>query len=248
MTTTTTQTTGPVLTAIGSTPRHQMFTAIHKGLRCAMAETLLTVGRADGSDAQSCATAAGAVRALVGLCRMHLHSENQFIHPAMEARRPGSSQSTADEHVGHEVAFEALEGDALAVERSAGQDPSTPLAVLYQRLALFVADNYEHMFEEETHNQSVLWDAYSDDELRALEGAIVAAHTPEESMACIRWMVPALSPSERVGLLAGAREGMPAEAFDGLLGFAASLLDARDGVQLRAAFCSGPREREGWPR
>ena len=32
------------------------------------------------------------------LCRAHLHAENQFLHPAMEARRPGSACETAKEH------------------------------------------------------------------------------------------------------------------------------------------------------
>ena len=228
-------------------PRQGMFIPIHKGLRRYMADALVAVGCTDHEDAESVAATVASVRGLVELCRVHLHAENQFIHPAMEARRPGSSRSTADEHVGHEAAFETLIADVQAVERSAGRNRATALAVLYQRLALFVADNFEHMFEEETHNQSVLWEAYTDDELRAIEAAIVASHTPEVSAVALKWMLPALSPSERVALLSGAREGMPREAFEGLLSFGVSLLSERDGLKLRAAFCSGPHERKGWP-
>src|SRR5262245_43976360 len=148
-------------------PRHQMFRKIHKGLRHAMAETLVIVGRTDTANAAAITHAMTAVRGLLTLCRTHLHSENQFIHPAMEARLPGSSRSTADEHLDHERAFDTLSADVLAIERSEAEARSAALATLYQRLALFVADNYTHMFEEETHNQSVLWEHYTDQELEA---------------------------------------------------------------------------------
>jgi len=228
-------------------PRHQMFRKIHKGLRHAMGDALLTVGRADTANTTSITHAMTAVRGLLTLCRTHLHTENQFIHPAMEARLPGSSRSTADEHLDHERAFDTLTADVLAVERSDGGARSAALAALYQRLALFVADNYTHMFEEETHNQSVLWEHYTDQELQALEGAIVASHTPEQLMTGLRWMIPALSPDEREQLLAGPRAGMPAAMFDQLLGFCVSLLQPAEGQRLRAAFCSEPRERDSWP-
>ena len=228
-------------------PRHQMFRKIHKGLRHAMGDALLTVGRVDTENATSITHAMTAVRGLLTLCRTHLHAENQFIHPAMEARLPGSSRATADEHLDHERAVDTLAADVLAVERSVGGARPAALAALYQRLALFVADNYTHMFEEETHNQSVLWEHYSDQELQALEGAIVASHTPEQLMTGLRWIIPALSPDEREQLLAGPRAGMPAAMFDQLLGFCVSLLQPAEGPRLRTAFCSGPRERESWP-
>jgi hypothetical protein len=149
--------------------------------------------------------------------------------------------------VAHEQAFEALLSDTQCVERSSGAARTTALAVLYQRLSLFVADNFEHMFEEETHNQSVLWEAYTDAELLAVEGQIIASHTPEQTMLGLRWMLPAMTPAERVALFGNARAGMPPEVFAGFLDFAASVLGERDGATLRAAFCSGERERQGWP-
>lgn len=228
-------------------PRVTMFSSIHKGLRACMMDTLLRVGRTDAGEPEAVAAAVQGVRALVRLCQVHLHGENQFVHPAMEARRPGSSTGTAEEHIAHEQAFEALLSDTLCVERSAGAARATALSVLYQRLSLFVADNFEHMFEEETHNQSVLWEAYSDAELLAIESRIVASHTPEESLLALQWMLPALSPAERVTLFVNARPGMPAAAFDGLLECAVSLLGEQDGARLRSAFCSGDCERGGWP-
>jgi Hemerythrin HHE cation binding domain len=215
--------------------RFPLYTSVHKGLRRALADTLVVVGQADAADNQSVAGAAAAVRALLALCRLHLHSENQFVHPAMEARRPGSARETAGDHVAHEAAFEELTSDVLAVERTIGRDRAAAVAILYQRLALFVADNYAHMFEEETINQAVLWDAYSDDELRAIHSAILGSHTPEQTRAMLSEMLPAMAPAERAAMFAGARHTMPPDAFNGFVAFAASLISAADAAKLRAA-------------
>jgi hypothetical protein len=243
----TTQTPAAQIPAATATPRVALFTGIHKGLRACMMDALHRVGRTSADDATDVAMAIESVRGLVTLCQVHLHSENQFVHPAMEARRPGSSTHTADEHVAHEQAFGALLSDTQCVERSTGEGRATALAVLYQRLSLFVADNFEHMFEEETENQSVLWACYTDAELLALEGQIVASHTPEQSMLALRWMLPAMTPVERVALYGNARRGMPAGVFAGFLDFGVSLLGGTDGAALRAAFCSDERARTGWP-
>ena len=229
--------------ATAQSGRFALYTAVHKGLRQALASTLVLVGQADASDPGSVRTAVSSVRGLLDLCRGHLHSENQFIHPAMEARRPGSSCGTADEHVQHEASFQTLDADVFAVERSTGRDCAAALTVLYHQLALFVADNYEHMLEEETRNQDVLWDAYSDDELRGIHQAIVAAHSPKETSDMLRIMLPALTPGERAGFLGGARQAMPPEAFDGLLAFTLSLLDEINGGKLRSALGARGRER-----
>ena len=123
--------------------RFAIYTAVHKGLRRSLADALVIVGQTDANDAANVAIAVSSIRSLLNLCRVHLHGENQYIHPAMEARRPGSTRAAANEHVNHEAAFDTLSADALAVERSTGRDRETALAVLYQRLAFFVSDNYE---------------------------------------------------------------------------------------------------------
>jgi hypothetical protein len=77
-----------------------------------------------------------------------------------------------------------------------------------------------------------LWRHYSDDELRRIEGAIVGSETPEELAVGMRWMLPSLTPSERVGLLAGARQGLPPPAFQWLMGLAQEALPSEDFARL----------------
>jgi hypothetical protein len=175
------------------------------------------------------------VHSLVEASEAHLHKENAFIHPAMEARQPGSAALTLEDHEHHEAAFARLHGLANAVEHGAQGERGRAAMRLYHELALFVADNLQHMHMEETHNNRVLWDAYNDEELLAVEHAIVASIPPEQKSLFMRWMVPSASPEERLQLLRGVRQGAPAEAFEGLLAMLRPLLADRDWTRLAAA-------------
>jgi len=225
--------------ALETAGRYQLYAGIHKGLRLFMCEALVAVGRVDADDSEAVRRVVGTVEGLLELCRVHLHGENQFIHTAMEARRPGSACGTAQEHVDHERAIERVEAGVRAVERSSGPARARALAALYRQLALFVADNFEHMNEEETHNQAVLWEAYTDAELQAIEDAIVASHAPEVNAAGLRWMVPAMTPSERAGFMWALRVKVPAQVFSGMLALVMAHLSEADATRLAAAVTAG---------
>jgi iron-sulfur cluster repair protein YtfE (RIC family) len=215
--------------------RVDLYTTIHKGLRAFMARTLEAVGRMDTADAEDVAQALAQLRALLGLMRTHMHVENQFLHPALEARRPGAARRTAGEHAEHEHAFEELHGAILALERSAEPARAGAAALLYRRLALFVAENFAHMHVEETENNAFLWATYSDDELARIHDALLASIAPEERALALRWMLPVLTPAERAGILTELQAKMPAAAFAGLLAGLHAALGARDWAKLTAA-------------
>lgn len=237
---TTNVTADPVLRALspGEEPsgrRVDIYVGVHKGLRAFMSDVLTTAGRMDAHDPAEVAAAMAQVRGLLDACRLHLHKENQFLHPAMEARRPGSACPTADDHVHHEEAIEKLAADVLAVERSAGEARAAAALRLYHRLALFVAENYQHMRIEETENNAVLWAAYTNEELAEIQHALVASIPPQWLAIFLRWMVPAMAPAERAALLTGIHQGAPAEIFEKILATVKPHLGERDWAKLMAA-------------
>ena len=63
----------------------------------------------------------------------------------------------------------------------------------------------------------VLQSAFEDEELRAIEGRIVARIPPEEMARIMRLMLPAMNHPERVEMLSGMRSAMPAMAFRQIL-------------------------------
>lgn len=215
--------------------RVDLYTTIHKGLRAFMAHTLEAVGRMDANDDAEVAQTLSELRGLLGLMRTHMHVENQFLHPALEARRPGAARRTAGDHAEHEHAFEDLQAALLAVERNAGALRAAAATQLYRQLSLFVAENLAHMQVEETENNAVLWAAYSDAELAQIHEALLASIPPQERSVALRWMVPALSPAERAGMLTEMQAKLPAEAFAGVLAALQPRLSARDWAKLTAA-------------
>ena len=82
-----------------ATGRMDLYVSIHKALRNFMTDTLTRVGRIDVADRADRDEALGELDALLGLCLAHLHHENEFVHAAIEARRPAGSHRIACEHV-----------------------------------------------------------------------------------------------------------------------------------------------------
>ena len=208
--------------------RFDMYLHVHKGLRAFMGHVLTTVGRIDPFDADEVAAGIAEVRALVEISRKHLFTENQFIHTAMEARRRGSACVTANEHVQHEEALEKIESILRAVQRSFGPDLQAQLQNLYVELALFVADNFQHMGVEERENNETLWSIYTDDELHAIHAELLASLEPATIMLNLRWMLPSVNHQERALILAELRKAMPAGAFEQVVAMIKPHLNDRD--------------------
>ena len=177
-----------------------MYTLVHKGIRAFMGSTLATVGRMDANDREETAATLAEVRALAMFLRAHLHHENQFVHPALEARRPGSARRTAGDHVEHERALERLEALALAVESADDAARAVAALALYRELALLTAENLEHMHVEETENNATLWAVYTDEELERVHQSLLGSIKPEVMTLGLRWMAQAMTPAERAGL------------------------------------------------
>lgn len=206
-------------------PRFDMYAFIHKALRGFMMDTLHRVGRMDLDDAAELRETLAQVDDLLVFCQRHLEHENDFVHVAIEARRPGGASRTADDHLDHVASIQALRAEAAALPCHAVADRPALAQRLYLHLSLFVAENFQHMQIEETANNAALWALYTDDELVAIHDRLVASLPPAENALVARWMIPALSPTERAGLLGGLQLGAPPEVFEGVLGMARVQLD-----------------------
>jgi len=212
--------------------RFDGYLSVHKGLRAFMADVLTTIGRTDASDAAEVAEGMALVRSLLDICRGHLFTENQFLHTAMEARRPGSACVTANDHVQQEEKFEQLESQILAVERTLAAARTANLLQLYRTLALFVAENFQHMNVEEIDNNATLWSLYTDAELHAIHEEILKSIDPEKMRVFLRWILPYVSPAERAAIVSGMQQSMPEPVFDQFLSGVRQLLSEKDWIKL----------------
>jgi iron-sulfur cluster repair protein YtfE (RIC family) len=231
--------------AAATAPRHDLYASIHKALRSFMSETLLRISRIDVADATDRDAALAELDALLTLCSEHLRHENEFVHTAIEARQPAGSRRVADEHNEHLQSIAALRAEAEGL-RSAAPDEADRLALrLYRHLALFVAENFQHMHIEETAHHALLWQHCSDAELDALHDRLLASIAPQEHVLVARWMVPACTPRERAAIVGAAQAQMPPEAVLGVLAVVRPHVDDTGWLKLAAAVGIDPRLGRG---
>jgi len=215
--------------------RFDIYLPIHKALRACLSDTLVRVGAVDGADEAAVDGAIAQVREMAAFCAAHLKKENDFVHPAMEARLPGSTSAIAGDHDHHDWAIDRIGElcDQVAAARGVVRDDA--LLALYRYLAVFVGENLLHMNAEEVDHNAVLWATHSDAEIIAIEQAIVGSLGPDEKAISMRWMLPALSHAERVAFLGGMRAAVPAFVFEGVIGIARAHLQRGEFAKLSAA-------------
>jgi hypothetical protein len=216
-------------------PRYDMYQPIHKGLRAFMSDTLSRIGRVDVFDVEDLARTLGQLEALLNFCVKHVAHENEFLHAAIQARQPAAASRTIADHVEHLQSIEALRLEARSLMAVDGDERMAKALRVYRHLALFVAENFQHMHIEETSNNAALWAHYSDAELADIHNRLLATVSPEDTMEVMRWMVPALNPVQRAGLLAEMKKEAPAFVFDAVIDVVRPHLDIRDWTKLARA-------------
>ncbi len=220
---------------------HDFYAPVHKGLRLALCRLMIRLGSVDASNRGAVAIVLADLRAHMILSASHLDHEEREIHTALERRAPGAANDLYADHQHHRASFARIETAVNAVEAAGPDQRAAALHRLYLTFSRFVADDFTHMAEEEEEILPVLQDLFTDGELMAIEGRIVASMPPERTVAFTQMMIPAGGPAERVALLSGVRQGMirdgaPPEAFADLLRFGAKpSLPAADFEALVAA-------------
>ncbi|MBN7819470.1 hypothetical protein [Bowmanella yangjiangensis] len=197
--------------------RYNIYTLIHKALRASMCDTLVILGSLDDTDPQEIKDHLELVSDLLTLCQHHLEHENHFIHEAIQRQNPHLHIATVQEHQEHEYCIRKLSTLIAQCQLSNATQQQSALLTLYRELALFIADNFEHMHVEETHNTQMLWDLFSDEEIHQIEQQIVGAMEPIEQQRVLIMILTHISHTERLYLLLGMRQHAPADVFNDVL-------------------------------
>ncbi|MES2902068.1 MAG: hypothetical protein V4723_20240 [Pseudomonadota bacterium] len=212
-----------------------IYRRIHKALRFCMCDTLSRVGRLDSDDRREVLEVLTQVRAMAVFCANHVAHEDSFVHPAMEARFPGTAKATAAEHAHHRYACRKIVALADAVHNAGPAERAGLIGQLYHYIALFMAESLVHMNAEETDNNTLLWATHSDAELLTIQAAIVASMSPEEKSVSMRWMLPALNPGERLALMEEVLKDVPSAYYNEMLAGLQPLLSGPDWRKLTIA-------------
>ncbi len=197
-------------------PRIDFYGPVHRGLRWALARTLSRIGRTSPASKAEVVMVLADVDELLVAIASHISHEENFIHPALEARRPGAAAALEGDHLDHEGAAQGIRVLIDAIRTGSADTRPALWRALYLRFADFTAENFVHMAEEEEVIQPMLEELYEPAELEAINQRLVAAIPPEEMTVFARLMLPANDFDFRVRMLEEARAAMPSAAFVGL--------------------------------
>jgi hypothetical protein len=203
-----------------------LYREVHKGLRFALFDLTVAVGRADCRASSDRTEVIARTNAVIRLLHAHHGHEDAFIRDLIEIHAPALAAIVDEGHL--ETDQDLLEIELL-VERLATCAPELRVAVgldLYRYLALFAARYVAHMALEEGSVMEALRDAMTFDELFAVEIAIRSSVAPPLMVEFMAVMLPAMTPDERTDMLGGMQAGAPAEIFELFRSAAETILSA----------------------
>lgn len=198
--------------------RYNIFYQIHKGLRAMLydsAQLLQTTDFANDDQAQAAITR---VREVIVLFEKHAYSEDNFILAAIETYDGSVASLFIEEHIrDHELGNNLITLVRMfgnLDDGAAKQELGSALRLAFTEFLVF---NLEHMAKEEKELNQKLWKYFSDEQLHAITGQIIAA-VPQDLMQIYNtWMMRGLSNDEIVQWLLQVKLGAPEFIFNGLL-------------------------------
>lgn len=197
-----------------TTPTPDFYTLIHKAIRLAMSEFLVTTGAADPADAVAWREVEERWRKIKALLDAHSRHEDTFVHPLIHRAAPDVARRLDSQHEELDLAVRSLDsaiGDMAgrsdsAARRRGGQD-------IYRAFSGFTARYFDHLTEEEGSAMPALLANIPWDQLFAAHSALVGSMPSEQRLADLPLIARSLSAPEVIGLMAATRSAAPPAFF-----------------------------------
>lgn len=165
-----------------TTTAPDIFTNVHKGIRKALFDACIALGRA-GDDADRAAAARGKLRDALRFVAHHGDNEDLLLLPLLRERAPACFERMERAHAGVGAAVDAL----AAIVETATVDE------LYERAAALTTLYLAHMREEEQELEPVIRAAISAEDLASFGRRSVERTAPADQRMMLAWMLPAMT-------------------------------------------------------
>jgi len=217
--------------------RMKTYDVPHKGLRNALSQLSLLAGRTNYSNQQEVEALYNLGNDVFKILTIHAEDENAVTLAELEIRCPGCSEHDIEDHEEIHTAQDNLEKllSKIYSNSISGKDTTDDGAEFYLAFSEFQGQYLEHTAEEERVTQLLLWEYFTDEELAAHRGRIMAKNPPETLLLWFRFVIPAQSHKERVGLLSGFKKMAPTPFFNQGLEVIKQILATNEFDDLRIA-------------
>lgn len=196
--------------------RMKSYDVPHKGLRNALSQVQFLAGKTDYSNQNEVEQLHKLGEDVFKILTIHATDENEITLAELEQRCTGCSQHDMEDHEQIHLAQDKLEKllAKLYSNSKAGQDVTEDGEQFYLAFSEFHGTYLEHTAEEERVTQPMLWKYFTDEELASHRGKIMAKNPPQTLLIWFRFVIPAQSHKERVGLFTGFKKMAPEPFFN----------------------------------
>jgi hypothetical protein len=194
--------------------RFDTLTPIHKALRALVYEVGGDLQTTDFADELEAAGAAADLELALHLMRDHHTTEEVYFYPKLRPLEEQLVAAMLEQHESVERLLDVVDG---ARKQARGPDAQARIkagADVNCRFNELVAFYLEHLAEEEAKVLPATWRHFDDAQLMAIQGTIIAEMDPDMLFQWLGWMFKGLNRVELVGMLRGAKAGMPPEALE----------------------------------
>ena len=194
--------------------RIKSFAAPHKGLRNVISRFSFTLGHTDWNSNLQLAQLKELGKEMFTLLNDHVHTEDEHTLRHLEQRAPGSSDHDKKDHEELEVIQNALEDQLAAFT---GRESTEDVHAFYLEFSMFHSRYLEHIYHEETVTELLLQKHFTDEELISHRMQIMRSIQFPILVLWLKYIIPAQSADESLGMLAGLKASAPKEAYDHVL-------------------------------
>jgi hypothetical protein len=217
--------------------RYNTFNQIHKALRALLYDTALFLQQTDFAAKEECDAAVEKVGAVLDLFETHAQQEDHHLLPALFDFEPSVVDAFEQEHVKDGELSQALYTTIAELYRTTTASDKLRLGRrLTADFIQFMIFNLNHMAKEEDVLNNLLWNYYTDAEIRAMEQVIRKNTPPEKQPFVAKWMLRGLSNREAVNWLADVQQHAPAALFERFFSMAKNELPENRYQQIAAHF------------
>jgi len=201
--------------------RYNSFNQIHKGLRAQLYETALKIQQTDMSDAEAASPVLAQIEEVLFLFESHAHGEDHYFNEPLEKTNPEVATLFEKEHEEDHRLANVLSGlIASSREATTTEARFEKARLLFYAFNEFIAFNLYHMNKEEIELNAVLWDRYSDSEIKAIEQRLVQNVPPPKMMQYAKWMIRGINNKELIHWLDEVRRFAPPPVFEMMISIA----------------------------
>lgn len=213
-----------------------LFTPVHKGLRSMIYQLSgrlqtndfadLAATRALVTDLENDFVVAQNAGCILCVLSHHATDEETQIFPQASKVRSALIAQLIEEH--HELTRRELALAKSAHELLAMDSPDARVAAgvrLNQGANELFGTYIAHMNREETELVPRMKEHFSNDQMAAMRGAIIAQMPPDRLFAILGWVLPSLNAAELTEFLAGVRRGAPPQVFQAVTDLCSAKVD-----------------------